>query len=107
MNALEFLLTHVQEECGEITQAAAKILRFGLDSRDPRTGEINVDKFVKELNDLQGIIELLKQLPVLEGLPGLHDPEAVQNKIKKVLRYARDSQALGILTEDLPGHEHT
>ena len=48
-------LVMLMEECGEIIQACAKILRYGRDSVDPLTGVVNGDNLRDELDDLDGI----------------------------------------------------
>jgi NTP pyrophosphatase (non-canonical NTP hydrolase) len=46
------LLTILMEECGEVIQAASKIIRFGAD-------EVNLENLEKELGDLYCMIDLL------------------------------------------------
>jgi NTP pyrophosphatase (non-canonical NTP hydrolase) len=46
------VLTILMEECGEVIQAASKIIRFGADQQ-------NLDQLEKELGDLYCMIDLL------------------------------------------------
>jgi ribosome-binding protein aMBF1 (putative translation factor) len=46
------------EECGEVIQAATKILRFGWDRNEPGYG-INHEVLAKEVGDLKGVIDSL------------------------------------------------
>lgn len=100
MNIIEYLLNQVQEEGGELIQAAAKANRFGLSSPDPRTGITNRQTLVAELNDLKAAVELLDAALVSEGQPsleGLGDRAAIDTKKAKVIRYAKYSVEAGTL----------
>lgn len=48
------------EECGEVVQAIGKAGRFGLRSRDPRTGLSNAEQLSDEITDLLRAIEQLE-----------------------------------------------
>jgi len=50
-----------QEECAEVTQALSKVLRFGLDSKNPVTSKTNKESLEEELGDLLGMIDLIIQ----------------------------------------------
>lgn len=55
-------LVHLMEECAEVTQAAAKVLRFGLDSRSPRTGRLNRERLREEMRDVVRAIERVRRV---------------------------------------------
>jgi hypothetical protein len=60
---VEGKLIHLIEECGETIQAAAKVLRFGFDSR--WNGTSNTEKILDEIKDLthagEAIIDVIKE----------------------------------------------
>jgi NTP pyrophosphatase (non-canonical NTP hydrolase) len=86
MNRKEELLTVLQEECAEVTQAISKIFRFGEESYHPkdRNKISNYDHFITELGDIMGVIKLLAE-------DGHIDEEklmaAAEAKVKKLETY--------------------
>lgn len=60
-DAQEERLYLVVEECGEVVQAATKILRHGYESYHPDTGVSNRSHFQKELGDLLECIDMMKR----------------------------------------------
>lgn len=97
MNKIEYLLTCLQEEAGEITQASSKCLRFGLNSpsRASKTPRTNAEQVVAEINDAVAILELLSD----EGFDIGHflDPEQIMIKKERVHFYMQDSIRGGLL----------
>ncbi len=53
------LLSIMSEECGEVVQAVGKIMRHGLDSHNPNTGETNTEQLIDELGDVMLFIGIL------------------------------------------------
>lgn len=57
-------MAHVVEECGEVIAAAGKSFRFGATSVNPELPteqqETNFDWFLREVNDLERAIKVLK-----------------------------------------------
>ena len=103
MNTLELLLAQYAEECGEGTQAAVKILRFGLLSPRPKDGKTNLQLFVDEYNDILGTMQLLSaeiEKAIGQPIEGLGDPVAIQARIEKIGRMAAVSYNLGLLQAD-------
>jgi len=49
----------LMEECAEVTQICAKILRFGIDDMNPNNQKINRQLLEEELGDVQAIIGIL------------------------------------------------
>ena len=61
------LMFCINEECGEVTQAIGKILRFGFDSTHPETQISNKNLLMNELIDLKAVIdEYLKGMDISE-----------------------------------------
>ena len=57
-------IIHLMEECAEVTQACAKVLRFGWDSTSPypwHEGITNKEKLFSEMADLKGAMKRLKE----------------------------------------------
>lgn len=89
MNTIEHLLTCLGEEGGEVTNAACKALRFGLDDEPPGGGLRNHEYIVKEVNDLLGVVELLQEHGVgLTGIGSREDIDAKKAKVHKFMKYA-------------------
>jgi len=57
MNRNEEILTILQEECAEVIQAVSKVKRFGMSE--------NHIALVKELGDLQAMIEIMYEFQVV------------------------------------------
>lgn len=95
MNKVEYLLTCVSEECGEVSQAACKANRFGLHDSAPDSTLNNQELIVKEMNDLLAVIEMLKEEGV--ELIGIGDRGDIKKKRDKVTRYMRYSRNIGCL----------
>lgn len=92
MDMSEHLRTAAAEECGEIADAALRVqkilhksLRFGLDSVNPEDLKTNAQALRQELNDLQGVVELLQESGVLPQQ--LLDRELIDQKKQKVRKY--------------------
>ena len=97
MNKTEYLLTCITEEGGEISQAAAKCLRFGMFDTHPKNDNVpNVNLLVNEINDMLGVAELLKESGfTVFGKIG--DREAIDAKKEKVIRWMDYSRELGLV----------
>lgn len=51
-------LALLAEECAEVVQAVTKILRHGLDSEHPHSGDGNRETLNKEIGDVQAAVEI-------------------------------------------------
>jgi len=107
MNATEHLMVCGGEEANEVATAAlsvakalSKVLRFGVNDLNPERGVTAVQHLVAELNDLQGVVELLQEAGV--ELLGLHDRGAIDAKKRKVRKYMGISQDNGMLDGAMP-----
>ena len=95
MTQLEHLLVCLSEECSEIQQAIAKALRFGLEDGYPGTPRTNVGDIIAELNDLEGVVAILRDL---HNFPEL-DKTAIMAKRLKVGRHMDYAIERGTLTQ--------
>lgn len=105
MTEQEHLLVCLMEECSEVQKACAKALRFGLDDTYRSDHEMNLPKWDltprqevrHELNDLNGVVALLRNhgvLPTeLEHSDDLEETAKVQ-KVEKLMDYAREQGTL-------------
>lgn len=90
MNKTEYLLMCASEECGEIIQAIGKIGRFGETAYHPEIGIPNNKQLVKEVNDLLGVLELLKENGVsLRGIGCRIDIDEKKSKVERWMKYSR------------------
>lgn len=62
-------LAILAEECGEVVQRVGKVLRHGLMSRRPSTGELNVKLLQDEIGDICAALDVLTDLGVISEDP--------------------------------------
>lgn len=97
MNRVQYLLIKLMEEASEVTKQAAKASQFGLDSRVPgRGGETNEDLLCFELDDLIGVVDMLRKEGFVRYNP---DTERMERKQDKVNRYYEMSKLDGHVQE--------
>lgn len=94
MDRLQYLLTKLAEEGAEVAQIALKTQQFGLDERCASMQESNKERCWKELDDLNGIIQMLNDEFDFGYTPS---QIAINNKVAKVNKYAAYSEQLGML----------
>jgi hypothetical protein len=84
------------EECAEIQYECSKALRFGLeDVYDGNVSdETNRESITRELDDLLGTVEMLRQENILDP----EDPKRQNHKQVKVERFLKYSKEKGLLT---------
>ena len=80
MNRKQELLVILNEECGEVIQAASKVLRFGL-------SDSNRDQLEYEMGDLLAMMKLVDEE---WGLSLDRIFEHAENKLKKVEQYMQN-----------------
>jgi NTP pyrophosphatase (non-canonical NTP hydrolase) len=104
MDEIEHLLVCLAEECGEVAKEVCKALRFGLDdqvTRDPHgprgtNGPTNREKIVAELNDLLGVVAMLRERKVFPL--DWEDGEAAMKKMDRVEAFMGYARRVGALT---------
>ena len=89
MNEVEHLLVCLSEECAEIQKAVSKALRFGLDDGYPGENTTNLQDIIKELNDLEGVIQLLATHISFSDFGNPVEILKKKNKIIEFMDYAR------------------
>lgn len=105
MTRREHLLAILAEECAEVSQRVTKILRFGINEKQPGQDKTNRARLVDELNDLRAAVQMLEDEGVL---PAIIDHASIQErklriaeKREKVEKYLRYSASLGLVTGSL------
>lgn len=59
LSKIDYLLTCLGEEAGEISQAVGKSLRFGLEDAPFEGGDRNLHQLQKEIHDIIAVYEVL------------------------------------------------
>ncbi|MFN3943910.1 MAG: hypothetical protein ACK4K7_03125 [Allosphingosinicella sp.] len=97
MNRAEHLLTCLSEECAEVSQRAAKALRFGLSEVQAGQGLTNAQRITDELKDLWAVAILCAQA----GLIPYPQPSIaeIDRKREKIERFMAISRAEGVLSD--------
>lgn len=95
MNQQEMLLVQLAEECNEVAQEIAKILRFGLNDSHPLYSGSNRDRLSEEFNDILAITEMLEDH---HGIDFSRYSGMIEGKKIKVAKYLEVSRKLGTLT---------
>lgn len=94
MNRLQLLLTKLAEEAAEVAQISLKCQQFGLDETWSGTHLPNKIRLHDELDDLNGIIQMLNEEFELNYVRSQFN---VEKKIQKVDKYCKYSQELGLV----------
>lgn len=92
MDLEQFLLIKIAEECDEISQRALKAAQFGLDEVQNGQGLSNAERLIGELNDLAGVLSLMKQEDILCFKAS---SDAVAQKVEKLRKYLALPASLG------------
>lgn len=90
MNRKEEVLILLQEECGELIQAACKVMRFGENGKNPEGPDItNLEHLQIEIADVLAAVKLLFDEIPLDDKKMMLLAEA---KIKKFEKYASNKK---------------
>lgn len=84
MNRLEELLVILSEECAEVSQVAAKCVRFGMDSE--YQGQTNRQKLELELGDFLAMFKLIMEETNLSESNVMNAAEAKLVKVEKFMK---------------------
>ena len=88
MDLENYLLVCLMEEASEITQAAAKSIRFSLDDHHPeRENQTNEDELLEEFYQCITIVEMLQEKNILKELSEEKIQCIKKNKKDKVIKY--------------------
>lgn len=94
LNEEQYLLICLMEECDEVSQRAAKALRFGLNEAQPGQDLTNAARITQEINDLFTVIERIENLGMI---PATLDAMAINAKHLKITKYMAYSREQGTL----------
>lgn len=97
---VQYLLTRGTEECCEAGQAFSKLFTFGVHHRHPVTKDLAITKASKEINDILGVVAMLRDFGV--DIFGIGKPEDIEAKKLKIFRNMQESIDVGalVLTPD-------
>ena len=95
MNETQLLLIHLLEELSEAQKEITKALRFGLDDINPETHEKNAEAIVRELSDIQILLDELYSKNILDKEEQTERQK--QRKQKKNEKWIEYSRLKGIL----------
>ena len=93
MTELEHIFACLSEECGEVIQEVSKIHRFGVNDNHPKVGIPNEERLSNEMNDLMGVVEMLKERGIKIELSATKMLEK-KAKVEKYMEYARGKGTL-------------
>lgn len=94
MNNLEYLLTSIMEECGELSQSISKCVRFTPDHVCPKKHKPNIEDVRIEFSDVIALFELLKEE---EGIDIQASRELIDAKKVRFKQMRQISRELGTL----------
>lgn len=83
------LLILLQEEAAEVSQAASKLIRFGLTAHNPKSPISNLQELSNELTDLLTIIGIVIHEDTDIGIlrDEVSSPERVATKLSKISQH--------------------
>jgi NTP pyrophosphatase (non-canonical NTP hydrolase) len=90
MNRLEELLVVLQEECAEVSQAASKSIRFGLDAT--YQDRSNRARLESEIGDLMAMIKLVTEEGNLNPDNMIAAAEAKLIKVEKFMKNGKPNE---------------
>lgn len=100
MTETEHLLECFAEECLEVAQRVTKANRFGLGEVQPGQELTNEQRIVGELNDLMGVLEMLRERHIITTPLSRDAMDAKKLKVAKFMGYARELGTLEGSGED-------
>lgn len=95
MSRVDYLLSHLAQECCEVAIRCTKAQHFGLDEVQPEQAHTNRERLLQEVFDLMGIVEILRDEGVLPDFSGLLI--GIEAKKVKAARFSSYSRELGRL----------
>jgi hypothetical protein len=90
----------LMEEAAEIQQRVSKLLRFGMNDKEPGQDLTNVTRLRSEICDFKAVISLLEENCNLLPIAQDEEDAAIIAKRKKVERYMQLSISLGRVSRD-------
>lgn len=94
MNNLEYLLTSLMEECGELSQSISKCVRFTPNHVCPKKGKPNIEDVRIEFSDVMALLEMLRDE---EGIDIQASRSLIEEKKLRFKKMRQISRELGTL----------
>jgi NTP pyrophosphatase (non-canonical NTP hydrolase) len=83
------ILTILQEEAAEVSQAAAKLIRFGLTAQNPLSVLTNVQELAHEMTDIMTVICMITDLSDMDiTREQVLNKELMNRKIAKIAKHS-------------------
>lgn len=98
MNKEKYLLVKIQEECAEVSQRAAKAIRFGLKEVQKGQDKNNAERLRNEILDLLAAFIIFEDETKVE-LVDVNFDELVDSRIERIKKYMDYSRKLGELND--------
>lgn len=96
MNGAENLLVVAMEECAEIQQELAKVLRFGVNNHHPGNLDItNGERVLKEYFQLKAVMDLIMLKRIINPLPENKQYQIMREKKDAVEKWEEYSKTIG------------
>ncbi len=93
----EHLMIIAMEECCEISHELSKAIRFGPDEVYEMIGLSNIQRALKEYNQLVAVLEMLRDHGVFSG--DMRDQKVIDEKKIKVAEYMDYAMRLGVVAK--------
>lgn len=95
MSRIDYLLSHLAQECCEVAIRCSKAQHFGLDEVQPDQALTNRERLLHEVYDLMSLVEIMQQERILPKFDGLL--AAIERKKLKAIEFQKYSRELGRL----------
>lgn len=98
MNKEKYLLVKIQEECAEVSQRAAKAIRFGLNETQNGQDKTNLERLKDELLDLMTAVVFFTNETQIE-LISVDFENKINDRIERIKKYMNYSREIGELND--------
>ena len=98
MNKEKYLLVKIQEECAEVSQRAAKAIRFGLKETQKGQDKNNLERLKDEILDLLAAFVIFEDETEIE-LIDVNFDDLVKERIERINKYMDYSREIGELDD--------
>lgn len=97
MSRIDYLLSHLAQECCEVAIRCTKAQHFGLDEVQPEQSLTNRQRIQEELCDLLALVDEMYESEILEPFSRRDQQARISAKIRKAGQFRQYSRELGRL----------